>query len=315
MTAPMMDRNGQHNDREADQQAERPSLPTWRFASVPNDFYPYVPKIGLAATAVYVVLCKYANRERVCWPSAKRMMSDTGLSKPTYWKAVRTLEQFGLVMVNRRPNQPGARATNVYRLPLPQTSKESLPSAKDLTGYASGDLVKDFDQGLVKQIDHELHLLEQQPIEPHPKNSRPKRSFVEEDMATGRWMHELNQELQPGRKAPNFEEWANTIRLLRERDGKTDDQIRDLYQWCHQDSFWCTNILSPDKLRAKWDDLELRRSKGTVRAGQGGRSGSSVRLSSPAHVRDPERKYSDETRVPLLAAAEPAKGDPISGAV
>lgn len=67
-------RDSQHDDREASQQA----TPTWRFASVPNDFCQYIPKIGLAATAVYFVLCKYANRNRVCWPSAKRTVMHTG---------------------------------------------------------------------------------------------------------------------------------------------------------------------------------------------------------------------------------------------
>ena len=83
-------------------------------------------------------------------------------------------------------------------------------------------------------------------------------------MATAHWIWDLILELQPGRKPPNFEAWANSIRLLRERDGRTDREIRDLYGWVNRDEFWRLNILSPDKLREKWDDLDLKRKRGTT---------------------------------------------------
>ncbi len=81
------------------------------------------------------------------------------------------------------------------------------------------------------------------------------------DIATAKWMHQLNIELQPGgkRKAPNFAAWGRDIRLMRERDGRTDSDIRELYQWCHDDEFWRANILCPSKLREKWDNLQLKR--------------------------------------------------------
>lgn len=37
--------------------------------------------------------------------------------------------------------------------------------------------------------------------------------------------------------------------------------IAELFRWCQQDSFWCANIRSPQKLREKWDSLELQASK------------------------------------------------------
>lgn len=74
-------------------------------------------------------------------------------------------------------------------------------------------------------------------------------------------MWEQILKLQPKRKTPNLDAWANDIRLMRERDGRTDDEIRELFTWANQDSFWQTNILCPQKLREKWDDLDLKRSK------------------------------------------------------
>jgi hypothetical protein len=82
---------------------------------------------------------------------------------------------------------------------------------------------------------------------------------VSPDVQAAQFIWGLIHQMQPDRKSPNLTKWANTIRLMRQQDKRTDSDIRDLFRWCNQDEFWKTNILSPDKLRAKWDDLQLRR--------------------------------------------------------
>ena len=49
--------------------------------------------------------------------------------------------------------------------------------------------------------------------------------------------------------------WANEFRLMRERDGRTVEQIRYLITWTAGHDFWSGVVLSPAKLRAKWDQL------------------------------------------------------------
>jgi len=122
-------------------------------------------------------------------------------------------------------------------------------------------------------------------------SSRPKLRFDEEDMGVARWMFDRIRELQPSRKEPDFEKWAHTLRLMREQDGRTHEDIRDLFERANRDSFWQTNILCPEKLREKWDDLDLklrRRSDGRETGGSG-RRGSTVRRDSPARVH--QRNY------------------------
>ncbi|MED4846193.1 Replication protein O, partial [Bacillus atrophaeus] len=63
------------------------------------------------------------------------------------------------------------------------------------------------------------------------------------------------QKNNPDAKKPNFEKWANEFRLIRERDKRTDQQIKYLINWSQQDSFWKTNILSPASLRKQFDRL------------------------------------------------------------
>ncbi|EBZ6059027.1 helix-turn-helix domain-containing protein, partial [Salmonella enterica subsp. enterica serovar Muenchen] len=59
-------------------------------------------------------------------------------------------------------------------------------------------------------------------------------------------------------KEPNWTVWANEIRLMCAQDGRTHKQICEMYSRVSRDPFWCRNILSPSKLREKWDELSLR---------------------------------------------------------
>ncbi|MDA2480606.1 DNA replication protein DnaD [Bacillus cereus] len=59
-------------------------------------------------------------------------------------------------------------------------------------------------------------------------------------------------------KEPNFESWANEFRLLRERDNRELQDIKDVIDWCQADPFWQGNILSPKKLREKFDQLTIQ---------------------------------------------------------
>ncbi|END4306349.1 hypothetical protein ACYR0K_005013 [Escherichia coli] len=59
-------------------------------------------------------------------------------------------------------------------------------------------------------------------------------------------------------KEPNWTAWANGIRLMCVQDGRTHKQICEMYSRVSRDPFWCRNVLSPSKLREKWDELSLR---------------------------------------------------------
>lgn len=59
-------------------------------------------------------------------------------------------------------------------------------------------------------------------------------------------------------KEPNWADWANEVRLMCSRDGRTHRQICELFGRVQRDPFWCRNVLSPSKLREKWDDLSIK---------------------------------------------------------
>lgn len=59
-------------------------------------------------------------------------------------------------------------------------------------------------------------------------------------------------------KEPNWVSWANEVRLMCTQDNRNHRQICELYGRVNRDPFWCRNILSPSKLREKWDELSLK---------------------------------------------------------
>ena len=59
-------------------------------------------------------------------------------------------------------------------------------------------------------------------------------------------------------KRPNIAMWANEIRLMRTADERTPEQIAALFRFANSDDFWRSNILSPQKLRAKWGVLAAK---------------------------------------------------------
>jgi hypothetical protein len=51
--------------------------------------------------------------------------------------------------------------------------------------------------------------------------------------------------------------WLQAADRLKRIDGRTHAQVMACIEWCQQDEFWRSNILSMPKLRSKYDQLRL----------------------------------------------------------
>jgi len=80
-----------------------------------------------------------------------------------------------------------------------------------------------------------------------------------DDLMTAQWMFRRVQLITQTAIEPNWAQWANVIRLMRELDQRSHRDICELYDWVSRDAFWCANVLSPQKLRQKWDQLQAKR--------------------------------------------------------
>lgn len=82
-----------------------------------------------------------------------------------------------------------------------------------------------------------------------------------EDLETAQWMHKLVKLRVPSTK--QFDtivacRWADFIRLIRQRDGWPDAEIRRVFEWANKDPFWSANVLSPESLRRHWDKITAK---------------------------------------------------------
>lgn len=82
-----------------------------------------------------------------------------------------------------------------------------------------------------------------------------KEKITERDMAGAEWMYKKILDVYSGQPKPDFFTWANTIRLMREKDKHSHEDIAKVFTWANSDRFWKSNIRSPEKLRDKWHDL------------------------------------------------------------
>jgi phage replication O-like protein O len=71
------------------------------------------------------------------------------------------------------------------------------------------------------------------------------------------------RENNPKCKTPNIQKWAEHIDKLIRIDGQSIEDISRVIIWCQEDNFWKSNILSPEKLRKKFDQLFMKSKSNT----------------------------------------------------
>ena len=90
-----------------------------------------------------------------------------------------------------------------------------------------------------------------------------------EDLALAEWMWvRLVEQLGSDKpRKPSLARWANTIRLMREQEGREPQHIRVLWGWAIQhEKFWASHTQSPDKLRDNWAKIAMQRKSERRRA-------------------------------------------------
>lgn len=98
------------------------------------------------------------------------------------------------------------------------------------------------------------------------KTRRPRRDdvFREDVEALCRRLHD--RITANGSKAVITAAWRTEARLILDRDGRELDKALRLIDWCQDDPFWKSNILSMHKFRAQYDRLRLQANESHQRA-------------------------------------------------
>ncbi|MGG6193021.1 replication protein [Pantoea allii] len=79
-----------------------------------------------------------------------------------------------------------------------------------------------------------------------------------DDLKAAEWIFAKIKIVAPTSKQPNWPSWSNDIRLMRNAIEVNHHEICEVFKWANSDHFWQTNIMSPAKLREKWETLKAQ---------------------------------------------------------
>lgn len=90
---------------------------------------------------------------------------------------------------------------------------------------------------------------------------KSERKFEEDsdEMKLSKLLFDRMRKNNPKCKEPNFQAWCGHIEKMIRIDKRTPKEIQDIILFCQADTFWSTNILSTEKLRKQFDQLEVKR--------------------------------------------------------
>jgi len=92
-------------------------------------------------------------------------------------------------------------------------------------------------------------------------NNDNKYSQNSDEFQLSKLLLDLILERKPDFKKPSLAKWSVHIDRLLRLDGRDAARVEEVIRWCQKDSFWQNNILSTEKLRKHFDQLELQMDK------------------------------------------------------
>lgn len=191
-------------------------------------------------------------------------------SLSTVRRTIKNLEDLGLITSTTEFNKMKVDKTKWYTINYEEldnlqitTNKNDSPSVQNEQSSCSkwADTSVQNEQTNNQEIPQETPTKDTSSSEKNFQTEQraKKYSFSPDDMRAAEWIFELLKKLNPEFKVKSMDSWANCVRLMRERDGKTHRDICELFQWANQDPFWSLNILSPSSLREKWVQLSIKK--------------------------------------------------------
>ncbi len=193
-----------------------------------------------------------------CWASIPTIACETQFSERTVYRALSILVELGYLSKDSRTGQTNSYSINWDQLtPVSRSGVEHTEPLTPSQPTPDSQSVTPDSQSVTP--DSQSPNTKRNVIETKKKrNSSSKLRFDGEDLKFAEWMFSKIREVAPKSKKPNFQDWANAIRLMREADKLSLDEIRKVFTWANQDQFWKTNILSVGSLREKFAGLDAR---------------------------------------------------------
>lgn len=273
----------------------------------PSDFFIVLPRellaLGPMALAVYAALRSHAdNQTGKAWPSHKTIAELAQVSPSSVGKYLNTLRDAGWITWVERRKTDGGQTSNVYRVygsprhrqaPTPYRQKQTPPTVRYGPPYPS-----DTDELDSLELDPNRTRF-RDPETGHADDPLPEPEIDEETQAlldlphAGRLCHLLADLIEAnGSKRPKVTRtWLRDMDRLMRLDGRTPEQVESAIRWCQQDEFWRSNVMSPSKLRTRYDQMRLQAARDI------GRGANRAKDEAAAKADDVIRRLQEQERV------------------
>lgn len=199
------------------------------------------------------------------YPSVATLVRKTKTSERTVQRAIKSVVQLGELTVFP---QSGPKGCNRYRVNM---TPRQIDTPVKLTPPQSDTPVNLASDPRQSDTPAPVKLTPEPSVEPstetsvgqeHSSSDAPHRPDVEKVCE-----HLVDRIVDNGSKRPTITDgWRTSARLLIDRDGRTVDQVLKAIDWCQDDEFWRSNILSMPKLRQQYDQLRLAATRAAARS-------------------------------------------------
>lgn len=203
---------------------------------------------------MYSEITALANKEGYCHASNKYFAELYDVVPQTVSKWISHLEQLGYVQVElvRKDNQIVQRKIHLGNQ-TPINKKINTSSIKSEEGI--NEKVKN---PINKKVKGNITSINNTSINKKRPKSKPTYGPDDQNYQLAKLLLDKIRENNPNtypssaKRQPDLQSWANTIRLMHERDSRSYDQIKNMIDWCQDNNFWQSNILSASSLREKY---------------------------------------------------------------
>jgi phage replication O-like protein O len=248
------------------------------YTRIANELLEAVMLAGMTQHQLLVFLAvmrkTYGFNKKVDWVSNEQLSQLTGMlphkcsaAKSSLVKRNILTQEGRLTGINKELsqwiNEPYPKKVN-----LPESGKKTLPESGNWS-YPNRVTTKDNITKDNKDSNSSSENSVESPDSP-PANLpvlRPEAAVqtpkgdkwgTEDDLKAAEWIFKRVQIVSPNARQPNWPAWSNDIRLLRTALQVTHHDICEVFLWASRDHFWQSNVLSPAKLREKWDTLKIQ---------------------------------------------------------
>jgi len=232
---------------------------------MPNSFIRVPGALGPTAFVVLAALCKRADADGRCWPSISKLCDDTGLSPACVREKLGDLAVNGVITVTRSRTEARLNRPNEYKLASEFTPGATVPRHRTTPRHSTATAATVPCHGVVESP---ATAYPNSTIELNHRTQRVSQSkklrFSDDDFALAEEILRGVRQVVPTLRAPRLDSWAHQVRLMRDRDQRTTEQILKVFRWANSDNFWRANILSPEKLRKQFDVLTAQMARPTA---------------------------------------------------